>query len=237
MATESKKLIVSEASARGTQEQKSAASGTQRVSRRSFLGDMGLLAAATALVQTPGFLGSRGWIATARAATTDLVHDTLNALLAFVVPGSDDYSVAQGASTVEPGGVDAGVTDVFSETLDRSAPFLPRFSATVATILNDLAQLVNPSALGAFVSPFARLSFGEKVAVFQIMDGMDPLKPLAGVLPVFAAALAYSEAGVFDSRTRSLTGQPVGWTISGYEGVADGRDEFKGYFENRRTVR
>lgn len=237
MTTATNKANSSDASRRETRRQKSRETGAQGMSRRSFLVDMGLLAAATALVQALGPIAGRGWIAAAQAATTDLTHDTLNALLAFVVPGPDDYSVAQGVSTVEPGGVAAGVTDVFIETLDRSAPFLPHFSTVVATILNDLAQLVNPSAGGAFPSPFARLSFGEKVAVLRIMDSTEPLKPLGSILPAFAAFLAYSEAGVFDPQTRSLTEQPVGWAISAYEGVADGRDEFLGYFENRRSVR
>ena len=55
------------------------------------------------------------------------------------------------------------------------------------------------------------------------------LRPaLAGVLPQFVAFLVYSEAGVFDPVTRTLTGTPLGWKLSNYEGVADGRDEFKG---------
>ena len=36
-------------------------------------------------------------------AAPDLVVDTFNGLVAFVVPGPDAYSVAQGESTTEPG--------------------------------------------------------------------------------------------------------------------------------------
>ena len=237
MTTKVRKINSSQSPRRETSQQGAPCRGTQRISRRGFLLDMGFFAAAAALVSATGFLGGRGWSKTAQAATTDVVHDTFNGLLAFVVPGPDEYSVAQGISTSEPGGVDANVTDIFIETLDQSAPFLPNFSATVAAILNDLALSVNPSAGGAFLSSFSRLSFGEKVAVFQIMDGTDPLKPLAGLLPAFAAFLSYSEAEVFDPRTRSLTGQPFGWTISAYQGVSDGRSEFHGYFENRQSVR
>jgi len=237
MASNTSKVNVPQGPRRDTSQQQDGDRGPQGVSRRSFLLNMGLLAAATALVQGAGVLSGRGWLAPAQAATTDVVHDTVNGLLAFIVPGPDEYSIAQGVSTLEPGGVDANVTDIFIATLDQSTPFLPNFSATVAAILNDLALSVNPSASGAFLSAFARLSFGEKVAVFQIMDGTDPLKPLAGLLPAFAAFLSYSEAGVFDPQTRSLTGQPVGWTISAYQGVSNGRDEFRGYFENRRSVR
>ncbi len=170
-------------------------------------------------------------------ATSDLLHDTFNGLLAFIVPGPDDYSIAQGVSTVEPGGVDIGVVDILIATLDESTPFVPQFSATVAATLNNLAQMVNPSAGGTFLSPFARLSFAEKAAVFKIMDGTESLKPLAGVLPAFVAFFCYSEAGAFDPVTRSLTRKPIAWDLSSYQGVSDGRNEFLGYFEKRRKVR
>jgi hypothetical protein len=62
------------------------------------------------------------------------------------------------------------------------------------------------------------------------------LKSLGGVLPLLVAAVCYSDAGTFDPATRSLTGTPVGWTISNYSGVSDGRDEFQGYFENKRSA-
>jgi hypothetical protein len=202
-------------------------------SRRTFLGNVALVAAASAILQARTFLSSRGWIEAAQTASTDLVHDTFNGLLAFVVPGPDEYSVSQGVSTAEPGGVAAGGADVLIVTLDQSTPFLPQFSSTVVAVLNGLAQIVNPSTAGAFISPFARLAFAEKVAVFQIMDATESLKPLAALLPALTAAFSYSEAGVFDPATRSLTGAPIGWQISTYQGIADGRDEFLGYFDKR----
>ncbi len=212
-------------------------SATRLISRRGFLGNMLLLSAAMALARATDLLTSRGWIQAAEVVTPDLLHDTFNGLLAFIVPGPDDYSVAQGVSTVEPGGVDEGVTDILIATLDETTPFLPQFSATVAGILNGIALVVNPSPGGTFLSPFACLSFAEKAAVFQIMDGTDSLKPLAGVLPAFVAFFCYSEAAVFDPVTRSLTGHPIAWDLSSYQGVSDGRNEFVGYFENRREVR
>ena len=109
------------------------------------------------------------------------------------------------SKTLWVGGVHAGATEVLLATLDETTPFLPHFSATVAAVLNSLAEAVNPAAGGTFVSPFARLSFAEKAAVFQIMDATDSLKPLAGVLPAFVAFFCYSEAGAFDPATRSLT--------------------------------
>jgi hypothetical protein len=219
---------------RSSNDPESAARG---ISRRGFLGNMMLLTAAATLARATDLLTSRGWAQAAEVATPDLLHDTFNGLLAFIVPGPDDYSVAQGVSTAEPGGVDIGVTDILIATLDETTPFLPQFSATVAAILNGIALVVNPSPGGTFLSPFACLSFAEKAAVFQIMDGTDSLKPLAGVLPAFVAFFCYSEAAVFDPVTRSLTGHPIAWDLSSYQGVSDGRNEFLGYFENRREVR
>jgi hypothetical protein len=74
------------------------------------------------------------------------------------------------------------------------------------------------------------------LAVLEGDPSFAPLRSLVGVLPALVAFLAYSEAGVFDHATRTLHGRPVGWTLSGYEGVADGRDDFRGYFENRRRA-
>ena len=199
------------------------------VSRRDFLAHTALASAAVALAQAPDFLEGSGWFATARAAETDVIHQTFNGLLAFVVPGRDEYSLAQGVSSVDAGGVEAGATDALIATIDGSTPFVPGFSALVAAILNDVAIAVNPAATGPFASPFACLSFQEKTAVLQVMDATGSLKVLAGVLPAFVAFFVYSEAGAFDPMTRSLTGQPLGWTLSSYSGVADGRNEFLGY--------
>jgi hypothetical protein len=199
-------------------------------SRREFIGHAVFAGAAAAFLPAARFLEARGLLDPAAGAPIDLVHDTFNGLLAFIVPGSDAYSIAQGVQTPEPGGVDAGATDVLIATIDDSTPFVPQFSAVVAGTLNFVAQAVNPSAAGAFASPFARLSYAEKAAVFQFMDANESLQLLAGLLPLFVAYFVYSEAGVFDPSTRSLTAQPLGWRLSNYSGVADGRDEFLGYF-------
>lgn len=201
-------------------------------SRRNFMRSGLFTGAALALLNSP-------WaplMKTAEGAALDLLHDTFNGLLAFIVPGPDAYSQAQAVTSPTPGGVDANVLEALIGTLDLSVAFLPQFSATVATILNNLAQLVNPSALAPFGSLFANLKYPEKVAVLQIMDSTDALKSLSGVLPLFVAALCYSDAGTFDPGTRTLTGTPVGWLISNYSGVSDGRDEFQGYFANIRNA-
>jgi hypothetical protein len=167
-------------------------------SRRRFM-RVGLLTSAALAIANSPLIGTMA--KTVDAATPDLLHDTLNGLLAFVVPGPDRYSLVQEASSTTPGGVDANVAEVLIQTLDRSAPFLPQFSAVVAGILNNLAELVHPAGSGQFASSFANLKYAEKVAVLEVMDATDSLKSLAGVLPAFVAYLVYSDAGAFDPAT------------------------------------
>lgn len=106
--------------------------------------------------------------------------------------------------------VASGAVNVFITTLDASTPSLPNFSAIVAAALNGLAGLVNPYSSGTFVSPFARLSFREKEAVFQIMDSSDELRLLGSLLPLVVAFVCYSEAGIRDASTRTRTARQSG---------------------------
>jgi len=174
------------------------------------------------------------------AALAAMVADTFNGLLAFLVPGPDAFSVAQGVSTAEPGGIAAGVTGALIHSFDAGQPPPPGgppTSVAAAGLLNQVATKVRPAAAGPG-SPFARLAFAEKAAVFAALEtdpSLAPYRALAGLLLFVPAALAYSEYGVFDFQRRELTGWPVGWSISRYSGVADGRDELKGYFEGRRA--
>jgi hypothetical protein len=201
--------------------------------------------AAAALAQIPGFLARQGWLEAALAAETDMTRDTLNALVAFVVPGPDDYSKAQGQSSPTPGAIAAKTTDALIELLDRfvgtsEGPTLPS-SGGVATLLNGYATQVNPAASGgAFVSPFARLSFDEKIEVFHRFEtdteGSE-LRFVSGIAIGAVGFLSHTEYGVIDPATRQLTGTPVGWTTSKYAGIAEGRDEMKGYWQGRRRVR
>src|SRR4051794_19717306 len=145
----------------------------RELSRRTFLQRTGLAGLAAAL---PGLLQARGLVDEALAQSADLTVDTLNGLVAFIAPGDDAYSVAQGQSAPGPGGIGAGAVPTFVKSLDN---FVPAGTATsgdrsipassgVATLLNSYAAQVNPAAAGgAFPSPFARLSFAEKAEVFK----------------------------------------------------------------------
>ena len=131
-------------------------------------------------------------------------------------------------------------------------------------MLNQLAVMTDPtSVVGPFpASPFANLSFNEKIAAFRLFEEdvsslvaiiddnlTEPmrqtvsglLKFLAGALLEFAAFGAYSEFGVFNKRTRALTGTPVGWRLSqylaetGFQPV-EGWNEFHGFYQGRTEV-
>jgi hypothetical protein len=214
------------------------------ISRRVLLERAGLAGAGALLAQIPGFLSSKGWLEAAHAQTADATRDAINGLVAFAVPGPDPYSVAQGQSTKEPGGIDAGATDLVIELLDRfvqlPAGTLPS-SGGVAQLLNGYALQVNPVAAGgAFASPFARLSFDEKVEVFRRFESDtegSELRFVSGILVGAVAFLAYTEGAVLNRDTKQLTATPVGWTLSQYDGVAEGRRELRGYWKGRRKVK
>jgi hypothetical protein len=194
------------------------------LTRRRFLERTGFLAAAGLLAQLPG-----RFAAEALSAKSDLVHDTLSGLVAFVVPGPDPYSRQQGEVSKTPGGIAAGATKALVETLDLFLVTKPPFSATVTSILNSTAEQLDPGVVpGKFQSSFANLAFSQKAEVFRRLEAITApeagaLRFLAGNLPGLVAFLTYSEA-----RT--------GWKLAHYSGAADGRPELKGYFQGRTSI-
>lgn len=128
----------------------------------------------------------------------------------------------------------AGGADVLIRTLDRFIVTTPPFSTTVAAFLNGLS----PQRRGPFASRFANLTSAQKRAVLEALttSPQEALRFLGGNLPGLAAFASYSEAGAFDRRRRRLRGRPVGWRITRYAGLAEGRPELKGYFRGRRKA-
>jgi hypothetical protein len=148
--------------------------------------------------------------------------------------------------------VDAALGELLAT--DEGVPL----SLAIAMLLNLLATQVDARSIeGRFLSPFARLSFGDKAQVFALLEGpeadligaldtdlpQDLLGSVIGVLRTFGAPLlelpalvTFSEAQVFDPATRTLTGRPVGWDLMGYRGVSDGWDDFRGYYQGRTEV-
>lgn len=72
-----------------------------------------------------------------------VAQDTISGVVAFVVPGPDRYSQAQGVTDDRPGGVDAQAPDGMLETLDFLLPlpagFVEAMAAGFATARSDLA--------------------------------------------------------------------------------------------------
>ena len=64
----------------------------------------------------------------------------------------------------------------------------------------------------------------------------EAIRFLGSNLPGLAAFACYSEACAFDRRRRRLRCRPLGWRISRYDGIAEGRAELKGYFRGRRKA-
>jgi hypothetical protein len=189
------------------------------LTRRRFLERTGFIAAAGMLAQLP----SAPWVRAAISAKPDLNHQTMSGLVAFVVPGPDAYSRKQGQTSKTSGGIAAGGTKALIDTLDLFIPSTPPLTATVAAVLNGQALQLDPGIVpGTFDSAFANLAFQQKAEVFRRLEAIDSpeagaLRFLAGNLPGLVAFLVYADP-------------KVGWKLTRYSGVADGRKEFKGYF-------
>lgn len=207
-------------------------------SRRLFLTRSALALAAAAVAPT---LLMRAGKAEAAVLSPEAVRDALNGVLAFVVPGGDAYSVQQGLTHATPGGVESYAVLPLEYGLNQGAapPPFESLSELIAYTLNTLTGYVNPAVTGPFASAFANLSFAEKAAVFQIMEsgaaGAE-LVPLANSLLLYAGLMTYSEAPVLNPVTGELMGTPVGWTISSYDGIADGHADYQGYYRGRRAA-
>ena len=195
------------------------------LTRRRFLERTGFLAAAGLLAQVP----SVPWVRAAISAKPDLNRQTMNGLVAFIVPGPDAYSRKQGEWTKAPGGIAAGATKALMETLDLFIPSTPPLTTTVAAVLNGTALQLDPGIVpGRFDSAFANLAFAQKAEVFRRLEALyspqaGALRFLAGNLPGLVAFLVYSDP-------------KVGWKLTRYQGVADGRRELKGYFQGRKRA-
>src|SRR6266545_2740409 len=139
------------------------------ISRRKFI--VQALLGAGALSSLPALLEKTGLAEAALAAGQDLTRDTLNGVAVFFVPGPDPYSVHQGESTPEPGGLETGAGEGLFQGLNFANPFVPNLADVVAALMNSTALAVNPAASGPFASPFSNLSFADKARVFAALDG------------------------------------------------------------------
>jgi hypothetical protein len=232
--------------------------------RRNFLIGLGVLGAAAGgnlLLPNSASAAVFGMAGPPTPAVDDLTRDTFNGLAVFLMPGPDPYSIAQGTPRTEPGAIEARTGDYLINLFDNylglpDGTVMP-LSPLISLLLNSVAAQVRPTT-GPFQSPFANLFWPEKAAVFSLLENPPPplldailsqlpaeLRPLVqAVLPYLVGGLlaypslgGYSEWAVFDRNTRTLTGRPVGWQVSGFDpGVLNGWNEFKGYYQGRRGV-
>lgn len=116
-----------------------------QLSRRAFLARIGVLGAGAALlprcVPGPGAgleaesLDLGDIVDLLRPVLGDLSRDTLNGFVAFVLPGQDPYSQAQGTPRGEPGGIQARGTDFLIQNLDRFLPLADQIIRPATTSL------------------------------------------------------------------------------------------------------
>src|SRR5688572_24432098 len=144
--------------------------GVGELSHESVLARAGSLGLSTALAELPALLQARGLDDQARRLPASHAKDTLSALVAYVLPGDDAYSLAQGVSHPAAGGVEAGTVPLLTEALDR---FAPNAAAGISVLLNDYARGVDPDA-GRRRFPrtaFACLAHAHKSEVFRRFQG------------------------------------------------------------------
>lgn len=135
----------------------------------------------------------------------------------------------------------------------------------VALLLNVTATILTPAVMWRRgpVSPFAKLSYREKAAVFRDFESRAPkivilarqsgaldshvLEALDGLVKYLTMAMLalpsdgmYSEQSTYDRETKRLRSRPIGWDqanyLPGQTVPPDGHPEFLGYYQDRREV-
>ncbi|GAA0945024.1 hypothetical protein GCM10009554_39600 [Kribbella koreensis] len=168
------------------------------LARRAFLARIGVLGAALG----GGGLLTRSLLNPADAATNPLLppavdlvrpvlaalaRDTLNGLTAFCLPGPDQYSRTQRASSSTPGAMEAGATDFMIAALDNFVPFPDALAQPIsAALVTGLAD-TGISLPGLEVLPAELRSLDRAFAAILHSDEAIPLSfPIAGLLNLMA---------------------------------------------------
>lgn len=173
---------------------------TVPVGRRAFLARIGLLGAAAGAgsLLPPGAFAPPAAAATQtdpvsgvidllRPVLAELSRDTLNGLSAFVLPGSDPYSAAQGTPDDTAGAIDAGTTDFLIDALDNFVPFPDQVAKPVgAALANGLASSgIELPGTSLLPSELATLDTAFRTLLEN--DAAVPLSfPIAGLLNLLA---------------------------------------------------
>jgi hypothetical protein len=185
----------------------------QRFGRRDFLVRVGVVGAALALADRMVFSGTALADATELSASQlapifdALATDTINGLVAFVVPGPDAYSVAQGVSDKAPGGMDADGTAFMLNALDN---FYPVPQEPLRLLVQSLTTGLNanlPELPGLPVAPELAAQLDAALSVLLAGQGTVPLSLMVALLLNFLATLIQPAAlnGPFISPFSRLT--------------------------------
>nr|WP_202885670.1 twin-arginine translocation signal domain-containing protein [Kribbella sandramycini] len=168
------------------------------MSRRAFLARIGVLGAALG----GGGLLARGLLNPASGATNPLLppavdlvrpvlaalaRDTLNGLTTFALPGPDQYSRTQRATSRTPGALEAGATDFMISALDNFVPFPDALAQPIsAALVTGLADS-GVSLPGLEVLPAELRSLDQAFTALLQSDEAIPLSfPIAGLLNLMA---------------------------------------------------
>lgn len=200
-------------------------------SRRVFLSRSGILGVALAvgspLLWTRNTRAQTGApsLEEIRFALDALALDTMGGLCAFVVPGDDPYSVAQGESSAEPGALAAGVDEFLVESLDD---FLPFPSPELADLVGALASALAATPL--WVPPEVEDFFPQTTEIVErIGDELEGLLesgsiPAANVVTLIlnllaVAVNAQATSGAFLAPFSRLTWEEKGEVFRSLEGA------------------
>jgi hypothetical protein len=178
---------------------------SSRYGRREFLVRAGVMGAALALLDVTDLLGSSaadgGILSPSQSASIfdALATDTLNGLVAFVVPGPDAYSAAQGVSDPDPGGIAAAGTSFMLNALDN---FFPVPQEPLRLLVQSLTTGLNanlPGLPGLPVVPGLAEELDVALAALLAGQGTVPLSLLVALLLNFLATVIKPTAlnGVF----------------------------------------
>lgn len=157
----------------------------QRFGRRAFLVRTGVLGAAVALLDVPDVLGNSP-ASGAGPSLADLApvfdalsKDTINGLVAFVVPGTDLYSVAQGVADTRPGGISAAGSSFMLNALDN---FYPVPQEPLLLLVQALLTGINSNLPAVHLPPLLRDLADELDLVLHALLSGETTIPLS--LPV-----------------------------------------------------
>jgi hypothetical protein len=151
-----------------------------------------------------------------------LAADTINGLVAFVLPGPDAYSVAQGVSDTAPGGVAADGTNFMLNALDN---FYPVPQEPLRMLVQALATGLSSNVPGLPGLPeFTELAEQLDLALVPLLSGATtvPLSLLIALLLNFLATLVNPAAlhGTFISPFSRLSFAEKAKAFSLIEGEA-----------------